>query len=391
MKNFEMAIVETAPGSAMNRIGGRVFQLMLFTLAGMAMFGFCVEARANGTDRAASPASVSETIAGNPQTEAFVADMAARGLDAAWVRQTLEQANKLESVRNAIKPTAPGQRRNWQAYHDRFVEPARTEAGIRFMREHAETLTRASHQFGVPVEVIVGILGVETYYGRYTGRYRVLDSLATLAFDYPVVGGKDRSPYFREQLAEFFVWCAKERCDPLTVTGSYAGAMGLPQFMPGNIHRYGSDFDGNGHINLHSPEDAIGSVARFLARHGWVRELAPVFAVDLADAEMKPLLAPDILPTFTAAQLEELGAQPLEDLPDGEAFAVVELENGDGESKYVLGSRNFYVLTRYNRSSYYAMAVLSLGENVIAEEQRMAAADSPPGRVRVANTNAAGE
>jgi membrane-bound lytic murein transglycosylase B len=259
------------------------------------------------------------------------------------------------------------------------------------MQEHAETLTQASNQFGVPVEVIVGILGVETYYGRHTGRYRVLDSLATLAFDYPVIEGKDRSAYFREQLGEFFVWCAKELCDPLTVKGSYAGAMGLPQFMPGNIHRYGSDFDSNGHIDLLSPEDAIGSVARFLARHGWVRELEPVFAVDLADAEMETLLAPDILPTFTLAQLEDLGAQPLEELPQGEVFAVVELENGDGESEYVLGSRNFYVLTRYNRSSYYAMAVLDLGENVIADEQGMTSTDLLPGTASIAKIRSAGK
>jgi Membrane-bound lytic murein transglycosylase B len=249
------------------------------------------------------------------------------------------------------------------------------------MQAHAETLSRAGHQFGVPVEVIVGIIGVETFYGRHTGRFRVVDALATLAFDYPTEG-RDRSAYFREQLAHFFVWCAKEQCQPPDIRGSYAGAMGIPQFMPENIHRYGTDFDGDGHVDLDNPVDAIGSVARFLARHGWVRELEPVFPVGVEGAQLEPLLAPDILPTFTPEQLAAYGAQPLNALPQREVFALVELQNGDADSEYVLGSRNFFVLTRYNRSSYYAMAVLQLGREVVARE---AAAANQPGD----NANAA--
>lgn len=323
------------------------------------------------------------TYAGQPQTEAFVQEMAARGLDADWVRQTLGQAEKLESVRRLFRPLPAGQRKNWQAYRERFVEPGRTEAGRQFMQEHAETLTRASHQFGVPVEVIVGIIGVETFYGRLTGSYRVIDALATLAFDYPAEAVRNRSPYFREQLAQFFDWCAKEQCQPLDIRGSYAGAMGIPQFMPENIHRYGTDFDGDGHIDLNNPVDAIGSVARFLARHGWVRQLDPVFPVNIGGAQLDPLLAPDILPTFTPERLAAHGAQPLTELPRQEVYALVELQNGDAGSEYVLGSRNFFVLTRYNRSSYYAMAVLQLGQEVVVREA--AAASQPDG-----STDAAG-
>jgi membrane-bound lytic murein transglycosylase B len=307
-----------------------------------------------------------QTYADSTQVQAFAEEMGVRGLDTAWVRQALEQAQKLESVRRAFKPLGPGQRKNWQAYRARFLDAARTEAGSRFMQTHAEALERAGNQFGVPVEVIVGILGVETYYGRFTGNYRVVDALATLTFDYPTETGRDRSPYFREQLAEFFVWCARERCQPLEVHGSYAGAMGMPQFMPGNIHRYGTDFDSDGRIDLNNPVDAIGSVARFLAKHGWVRELEPVFEVDVGTALLGPLLAPDILPTFTIDQLAAHEAQPLTALPENERYALVELENGEADSEYVLGSRNFYVLTRYNRSSYYAMAVLQLGAEVVA-------------------------
>lgn len=329
-----------------------------------------------GGNALASQASEAATYAGQPQAQAFAAEMAGRGLDAEWVRQTLDQAQKLESVRRAFKPLAPGQRKNWHAYRARFLNEQRTEAGRQFMQQHGETLERASQQYGVPVEVIVGILGVETFYGRNTGGYRVVDALATLAFDYPVENGKDRSPYFREQLAQFFAWCAKEQCQPREVRGSYAGAMGMPQFMPENILTYGKDFDGDGHIDLNNPVDAIGSVARFLARHGWVRSLEPIFPVGLEGAQLAPLLAPDILPTFTPERLAAYGAKPLATLPQGEAYALVELQNGDADSDYVLGSRNFFTLTRYNRSSYYAMAVLQLGQEVVARHA-LAAASMP--------------
>lgn len=318
------------------------------------------------------------------QAGVFAAEMTQRGVDAEWVRETLRQAQMLESVRRAVRPLASGQRKNWQAYRARFIEPKRTEAGLLFMQLHAETLTRASNQFGVPVEVIAGIIGVETFYGRNTGNFRVVDALATLAFAYPTEG-RDRSPYFREQLAHFFVWCAKEQCQPLDVRGSYAGAIGIPQFMPENIHRYGTDFDSDGHIDLNNPVDAIGSVARFLARHGWVRELEPVFPVEIEEAQLEPLLAPDILPTFTPERLAVHGARPLAELPPREVYALVELENGDEGSEYVLGSRNFFVLTRYNRSSYYAMAVLQLGQEIAALQAATQAPNEPDGKTNSAS------
>jgi membrane-bound lytic murein transglycosylase B len=324
-----------------------------------------------------------ETYAGRPQVDAFVAEMAQRGLDPAWVKETLQQARKLSAIQQTVRPLPPGQRKNWRGYRERFIEPKRIEAGRLFMQQHAETLSRASDQFGVPVEVIVGILGVETFYGRDTGRFRVIDALATLAFDFPAEG-RNRSDFFREQLAHFFIWCAKEQCQPLEVRGSSAGAFGLPQFMPGNIDLYGADFDGNGRIDLNHPADAIGSVARFLAKHGWVRQLEPVFPVGVEKARLGPLLAPDILPSFTPENLAELGAQPLLPLPQREAYALVELQNGESPSDYVLGSRNFFVLTRYNRSSYYAMAVLQLGRAVVAMDAAATAAQ-PDGK-----TNAPG-
>lgn len=343
-----------------------------YALLAMALaMGSPHDARAAGGKPAAgsisrTPVVKAETYAGRPEVAEFAEELAERGLDPAWVEQVLSGARKLESVRRAVRPTAAGQRKNWQAYRDRFVEPARTQAGREFMQQHAKALERASQQYGVPADVILGILGVETYYGRDTGRYRVIDSLATLAFDYPAEDGKDRSAYFREQLAHFFLWCSKEQCNAPDIMGSYAGAMGMPQFMPQNILLYGADFDGDGRVNLHDPVDAIGSVARYLAMHGWVPQLAPTAPVELFSARLDALLAPDIIPTFMPLQLLIFGAKPLAPMPIWEKYAVVELQNGDAESEYVLGSRNFYVLTRYNRSSFYAMAVLALGQKVAA-------------------------
>ncbi len=311
-----------------------------------------------------------ETYKDNAKAVAFVQDMQQRGLDADWVRATLNQARKLDSIRRAVLPIPSGQRKNWRAYRDRFVEPVRINAGKVFFQHHQTDLRRAEAQYGVPMGVILGVLGVETFYGRNTGKHRVVESLATLAFDYPKEqAGRDRAPFFREQLAQFFLWCAKEQCQPLEIKGSYAGAMGLPQFMPGNISRYAVDFDGDGRTDLRNPVDAIGCVASFLAHHGWVRHLVPVYQIGLHNPQLDTLLKPDIVPTFRPWQLAELGVKtslPIEPL---EKFALIELENGAAPNDYFLGSQNFYVLTRYNRSSYYAMAVLALGQEILAGEQ----------------------
>ena len=317
---------------------------------------------------------VLETYAGRPEVEAFAQELARLGLDAVFVRTTLEHAHKLESVRNAIKPLPAGVRRNWQAYRSRVLDEEHIRAGTRFWTENETALALAAKLYGVPESVILGILGAETLYGRNSGNYRVLDALATLAFDFPG-GVKDRSPYFRGELAEFFLWCARTQCAPLSVHGSYAGAIGMPQFMPENIERFGADLDGDSRVNLQNPADAIGSVARFLALHGWVRDLPPCISVNVDNAQLATLLEPDIVPSFVYWQLQALGARPLAPLPPWEKFALVEMQNGDAPSEYFLGSRNFFVLTRYNRSAYYAKAVLELGQ-AIAEarsQEKMAA------------------
>ena len=323
---------------------------------------------AKPTTRAKPPGTGS--YAQNPAARAFAAEVAERqGLPLRWVQSQLARARPLESVRRLIMPAAAGVAKNWAAYRARLIEPQRIAAGVAFWRDHESWLKEAEDRWGVPAEIVVGIIGVETFYGRILGNFRVLDALSTLAFDFPP-GRKDRSAFFREQLEEFLVLCAREGSDPQALKGSYAGALGLPQFMPGSVNRWAVDMDGDGHVDLQrSGADAVGSVAHYLASFGWQRGLPTHFEV-AAPTEAAPLaalLGPDILPSFTAAQFAEHGAVL------GEAgrahagpLALVELHNGEAAPSYVAGTQNFYVVTRYNWSSYYAMAVIELAAAVRA-------------------------
>jgi membrane-bound lytic murein transglycosylase B len=298
----------------------------------------------------------------------FAAEVAERRqLPADWVQAQLAQARRQAAAQRLIMPPPPGTPKNWAAYRDRFVEPQRIGAGARFWADHADWLRRAEARYGVPAEIIVGIVGVETFYGRVTGNFRVLDVLATLAFDFPT-GRSDRSPFFRAELEEFLVLSRREGLDPAEPKGSFAGAMGLPQFMPGSINRFAVDFDGDGRIDLGaSAADAVGSVANFLAEHGWKRGMAAIYSVSppAEGASRATLLQPDILPSFSAEQMLALGAE-LDDAGRAHEglLALVELENGGAAPSFVAGTANFFALTRYNRSSYYAMAVITLGEAV---------------------------
>jgi membrane-bound lytic murein transglycosylase B len=314
---------------------------------------------------------------------AFGADLAdRRGLDAAWVQTALQRARFVPSVARFIMPAPAGTAKNWAAYRARFVEPVRIRAGVAFWRANEKWLRQAAEIYGVPPEIVVGIVGVETIYGQQMGNFRVIDALATLAFDFPA-GRKDRGAFFRDELENFFVLCQSEGLDPLQPRGSFAGAMGMPQFMPSSFNKYAVDMDGDGHVDLRgSAADVIGSVAHYLAEFGWRRELPTRFAVavpvDTRDRAL--LLGPDILPSFTLAEFAARGAQL-----DAAAFAadvrldasgglgklaLVELQNGDAAPSYVAGTGNFYAITRYNWSSYYALAVIELGEAVAREVAR---------------------
>lgn len=298
--------------------------------------------------------------------QAFAAQAAAHhGLDASWVEHNLAQAQRQEGVRRLIMPPPAGSAKNWAAYRARFIEPQRIAAGLAFWRANQVWLDRAQARWGVPPGIVAAIVGVETFYGRMMGSFRVIDALATLSFDFPP-GRKDRSEFFRSELVAFFVMCQREGSDPLAVRGSFAGAMGLPQFMPSSVNRFALDFDEDGHIDLHrNPADVVGSVAHFLAQAGWQRDLPTHHAVmvPVDTTARATLLAPDIVPSFTAAQFAQHGAL-LDDAGSAHEglLALIELQNGDRAPSYVAGTRNFYVVTRYNWSSYYAMAVIELAQ-----------------------------
>ncbi|WP_296493572.1 lytic murein transglycosylase B [Rhodoferax sp.] len=298
-------------------------------------------------------------------------DMAQRrDLDPAWVRQTLGQARYVAAIAKAVTPPAVGVAKNWQLYRSRFVEPIRIRAGVEFWQTHRDTLKRAELETGVPAEIVVGIIGVETIYGQQMGNYRVLDALATLAFDFPESHPRaaQRSAYFKEELEQFLSWMQRSGQDPLALKGSYAGAMGWPQFMPSSWHKYAVDFDGNGVVDLFgSPADAIGSVANYLKSFNWQPGLATHFPVrfDAQKLDMNTLMAPDILPTFSVESFQAKGAMlGGEALAHSGNLALIELQMGDAAPVYVAGTDNFYAITRYNWSSYYALAVIELGQSV---------------------------
>lgn len=316
----------------------------------------------------------------------FGAELAERDrLDPQWVRAALEAARFQPSVARFIMPPLAGTAKNWAAYRARFVEPVRIGAGVAFWKANEQWLARAEQRYGVPAEIVIGIIGVESIYGRQMGGFRVLDALATLSFDFPA-GRKDRSDFFRGELEAYLLMCQQAGIDPATPTGSYAGAMGMPQFMPSSVNRYAVDFDGDGRTDLRAdPADVIGSVAHYLAEFGWQRGVPTRFAVDApVDARDRAiLLVPDILPSFTVQEFQAHGAKldaaalafdALGASPDGSRpkLALVELQNGDAAPSYVAGTANFYAITRYNWSSYYAMAVIDLGAAVRREVARAA-------------------
>jgi len=322
----------------------------------------------------AKPAPPPQPLGERPALVAFADELAAaQGWDAAALREQLSQALDLPRVRQLILPAAVGTAKNWTAYRDRFIEPRRLDAGVAFWNEHEAALARAESQYGVPAEIVMGILGVETFYGRITGGFKVLDALATLAFDFPAEHPRaaERQAFFRNELAEFLKLCRENGLDAAEARGSYAGALGWPQFMPGSWRQHAVDFDGDGRIDLiSSPVDAIGSVAHYLAEYGWKPGDATHYSVKLPSdrRERARLLAPDIKPTFTAAELAAAGALPSEAARDHAGpLAVIELQNGPKKPTTVLlGTQNFWVVTRYNWSAYYALAVIELGQAVKA-------------------------
>jgi membrane-bound lytic murein transglycosylase B len=274
----------------------------------------------------------------------------------------------IDSAVELVKPAPPGKPKNWHAYSERFIEPIRIQAGVRFWNENVEALARAQATFGVPAEIIVGVLGIETIYGRDTGRFRIMDVLATLAFAYPETPNRlDRMAFFRSELENTLVLARQEGIDPFSLQGSFAGAVGMPQFMPGNILKYGVDFDGDGVIDLrNSAADAIGSVANFLVQHGWDRNNTgpAVFPADVAPSlAWEPLLG-GLDARYRADELAGAGVATQTSLPGERLYGLIDLQNGADPTEYWVANANFFAITKYNRSYFYAMSVIELGRAV---------------------------
>lgn len=295
----------------------------------------------------------------------FIESLAERErFNKAELRGLFEGVERQEAALEAIASPAEGL--PWHRYRPIFVTEERARAGAEFRREHSDTLARAEAEYGVPPEIVTAIIGVETYYGRHKGDYPVLDTLATLAFAYP-----PRAEFFRSELEEFLVLARDEGLNPRGVNGSYAGAMGMPQFISSSYRHYAIDFDGDGRRDLwDSSADVIGSVASYLARHGW-QAGAPIASPVEGSVDAATLDADTLRPELTSAELREADIKASPWPNEGQKVALVELETANG-SEFWLGWDNFYAITRYNHSALYAMAVFQLAER-IGEPERTTA------------------
>ncbi|MCX8664829.1 lytic murein transglycosylase B [Gilliamella sp. B2840] len=279
------------------------------------------------------------------------------GFNRKQLREVLSQTNKLDWVINLMDKQAPklspstGPNGAWIRYKNKFITPSNLPRGVEFWNIYEKELQQAYNKYGVPPEIIVGIIGVETGWGRVMGKTKIIDALSTLAFYYP-----RRSQYFLGELEHFLVMCRDESVDPFDLTGSFAGAMGYGQFMPSAFRIHAIDFNNDGHIDLWDPVDAIGSVANYFKAHGWQRgRKVAVIAEGQA-----PSLDTGFSTKYSVAALAKLGLKPKSSLDGHNKVSLLRLDMGDSY-QYWYGLSNFYVITRYNHSTHYAMAVWQLG------------------------------
>ncbi len=300
----------------------------------------------------------------SPAVDAFIGEMVREhGFTAPQLQALLGAAERKQPILDAI--SRPAERvKPWKEYRPIFITQARIDQGVAFWNQHAEALARAEREYGVPAQVIVAIIGVETFFGRNTGNWRVIDALSTLGFDYP-----PRADFFRKELREFLLLTREQQVDPLSLKGSYAGAMGLPQFMPSSFRAYAVDFDHDGHIDIWgNPVDAIGSVASYFHRHGWVAGDPVVTRARVAGTRFADGLTQGLEPVKSVGDLRQLGWTPLDAVEDNYAVTAFRLEGEQGD-EFWMGLPNFYVITRYNRSVMYAMAVHQLSSALHAQRQ----------------------
>jgi membrane-bound lytic murein transglycosylase B len=303
------------------------------------------------THAAPAPAS----FASDPAVIEFARDLEQRhGFDADELLLQFGKLRPNDKVLQLIRPPVSPIQRSWERYRPRFLNERRIDGGVRFWQENRRALAKASALYGVPPEIIVAIIGVETEYGGNTGNFRVLEALATLAFHYP-----RRADFFRTELEQFLLLARENGFDPVDMRGSFAGAIGIPQFMPGSQRRYAVDFDGDQRVDLSSSiDDSIGSVARFLEQHGWQAGQPIAVPARTRGEPERNLIEAGIQPTLLVADLAQQGITADADMQA--KVTLVDLVSPGRPTEYWLGYNNFYVITRYNRSSFYAMSVFQL-------------------------------
>lgn len=294
--------------------------------------------------------------------DAFITEMVAQhDFDKRELTETLKQAKRSDRILKAMSRPAE-KAKPWYEYRKHFLTPERITAGIEFWNLNADTLIEATEVYGVPAEIIVAIIGVETAYGRIVGSDRVVDALATLAFHYPKKNAK-RMIYFRAQLRHLFLMSRERNLDPLSLSGSYAGAMGIPQFMPESYRKFAVDFNNDGERNIWQDRiDAIGSVANYLKSHGWDRGESIVIAAAVNNADVSGLLSASLKPHRRISEFSRLGIRTGDET--GDALAALFTLEGEVAPEYWLALNNFYVIMRYNPRTKYAMAVVKLAQAI---------------------------
>lgn len=296
----------------------------------------------------------------NARVQQFIQEMVEEeGFDPEELQRVFSQAEKRDSIINAMNRPAE-KVLTWGEYRKIFLGQARIDGGVDFWNRNEQVLSEAEARYGIPAQVIVAIIGVETLYGGNTGSYRVIDALSTLAFDYPA-----RAPFFRSELKQFLILSREQEQSPLVLKGSYAGAMGLGQFMPSSYRAYAADYDNDGFIDIWSNEaDAIWSVANYLSRHGWNTGQTIAHPAIVRGRPEEAVLNQSLEPRHSLQRLRQAGLQPAETSLSPELMATAMLLEGDDGDEYWIGMHNFYVITRYNHSRLYAMAVFQLAEEI---------------------------
>ena len=311
-----------------------------------------------------------KALGNTPAVKALASRLSAEHqLPKAWVQQNIAKARLLPQVQQMVLPPVSPTAKNWQAYRSRFLQAARIQAGVAFAQKYADELQRAEASYGVPITYVLGVLGVETFFGQHQGQFKVLDTLATLSMAFPKEHpyASERQAFFENELGHHLKQL-RQQPSLKNQLGSFAGASGWPQFMPSSIAKFAVDFDGDGRIDLaRSPVDAIGSVAHYFQAFGWQTGMPTHFEVKVnaTEADLAALLAPDIVPSWSLAHLQDKGVEVVSAYGYAQPLALVQLFNADDPPSYVAGTENFFVITRYNRSSYYALAVIDLGDAVV--------------------------